>query len=1008
MKLGKIHGATTGRLWAAGVLAVLAGVPIAAAQPGPSPAPFQDAANRALNLRDGALVHLTVPGELDRPLRIAVPINGRVYTLDMAPYSVRGDNFQIKEQLADGSWHNVKAGPINTLRGTLAEQPEAVVAGGLMPEGLYATVLFADGSQYWIQPLGGRVAGAAGDLYSVYRSGDVVPGPQHCGTTEQLRVGERVPPTQGGTRGSTLYTAQIATDADFEYFAAYGSTGLVVNRINLIINTMNVQYEREVDIHNVITTMLVRTTPGAPYTSTDAGTLLGQFQGDWNANHGGITRDTAHLYTGKELDSNTIGIAFIGVICNTGSAYGLVQSDFNDNFMSSTDLSAHEMGHNWSATHCTCSGNGSTVSTMNPFITSINRFTFSNDTDSVGQIRSHRNSRSCLSTGGGGIDPPNDLCDNAAVITEGTIGWNNAGAANDGPVPSNCGSGGQIGSDIWYSYTAPCDGVATASLCGSNHDTVGVVYTGSCGSLTQVTCNDDFCGATGLASSVTWNVSHGTRYLLRLGGYNGAQGDGLLFLSQTHVNCSPPSNNNCASARTVVQGDTPFDNIDATTDGPVETAACNFFSYSQVGSDVWFRFLALCNGTVRVSTCGANFDSKIAIYQGGCPSTFNQAIACDDDDGPSCTGTRSSVDFAATYNTIYLIRVGGYNGAQGVGTLNIQSLSCPPPDNDRCADAQDVSGGGTFFGNLSGASNDGSANCGSSSVSPDVWYSYTACSSGTLTVTTCGTNDTGGVDQGMDTVLSLHSGCPGTSANQVGTGCNDDAGTCGSQDSGLHRDSAVSTTMTAGQTVKIRVSAFSTSVPQSFLLNVTFSGPSNDNCPNFIAVGNGAFPVCNQGATQDGLTTGCRTGFSDVWYRYTAACSGSATVDVCNSSFDSVLFAYNTATCPPTQAQQLACNDDACGPVGLSSRISFPVTSGARYMIRLASFGTAQGSATMTIACTGACPVDVNHDGQVNVADFLAFLSLYSAGNIGADFTGDGVVNVQDFLRFLQLFSVGC
>jgi hypothetical protein len=54
------------------------------------------------------------------------------------------------------------------------------------------------------------------------------------------------------------------------------------------------------------------------------------------------------------------------------------------------------------------------------------------------------------------------------------------------------------------------------------------------------------------------------------------------------------------------------------------------------------------------------------------------------------------------------------------------------------------------------------------------------------------------------------------------------------------------------------------------------------------------------------------------------------------------------------------------------------------------------------------CRPDVNGDGQVNVQDFLSYLSLYAAGDARADFTGDGAVNVQDFLAFLSAYAAGC
>jgi hypothetical protein len=54
------------------------------------------------------------------------------------------------------------------------------------------------------------------------------------------------------------------------------------------------------------------------------------------------------------------------------------------------------------------------------------------------------------------------------------------------------------------------------------------------------------------------------------------------------------------------------------------------------------------------------------------------------------------------------------------------------------------------------------------------------------------------------------------------------------------------------------------------------------------------------------------------------------------------------------------------------------------------------------------CAADFNGDGQVNIQDFLAFLSGYSSADPRADFTSDGQINVQDFLAFLQAYAAGC
>jgi probable HAF family extracellular repeat protein len=54
------------------------------------------------------------------------------------------------------------------------------------------------------------------------------------------------------------------------------------------------------------------------------------------------------------------------------------------------------------------------------------------------------------------------------------------------------------------------------------------------------------------------------------------------------------------------------------------------------------------------------------------------------------------------------------------------------------------------------------------------------------------------------------------------------------------------------------------------------------------------------------------------------------------------------------------------------------------------------------------CRPDFNGDGQVNIADFLAFLGAFAGGDGRCDFTADGQVNVQDFLAFLSAYAAGC
>jgi hypothetical protein len=90
-----------------------------------------------------------------------------------------------------------------------------------------------------------------------------------------------------------------------------------------------------------------------------------------------------------------------------------------------------------------------------------------------------------------------------------------------------------------------------------------------------------------------------------------------------------------------------------------------------------------------------------------------------------------------------------------------------PPDDvpahDNCIEAELICPHIVFYGTTVGATTDGSATCGSSSSTPDVWYYYEPAGNGFATFSLAGST--------YDTVLSIHSGCPGTTANELA--CND-------------------------------------------------------------------------------------------------------------------------------------------------------------------------------------------------------------------------------------------
>jgi hypothetical protein len=354
-----------------------------------------DKALETLSLERASIIQLEVNPEIGAPQFIPIEIEGREHLLQLDAFSVRTSGYQLLAAREDGQLQPVQPGPERTMRGQLVGALGTRASGTLCDDGLYAAIRLQSGDSYWLQPLQTHVPEASSDTYILYQGGDVRMTGHVCGS-ESLTGAFSTPQQQVGETfgGGGLKVAELACDADYEYFQDYGSVNGVETRINALINTMNDQYESEVGIQHQISTIIVRSSSSDPYTSNDAVTLLNQFRSQWLSSHGGVQRDVAHLFTGRSISGGTIGIAWLGVICNQNYGYGLVESDFNGVFSSATDLSAHELGHNWNADHCSC-----TSHTMNPYITSSNTF---NSTLTRPVIRNHRDSRGCLSDGGGG------------------------------------------------------------------------------------------------------------------------------------------------------------------------------------------------------------------------------------------------------------------------------------------------------------------------------------------------------------------------------------------------------------------------------------------------------------------------------------------------------------------------------------------------------------------------------------------------------------------------------
>ena len=131
----------------------------------------------------------------------------------------------------------------------------------------------------------------------------------------------------------------------------------------------------------------------------------------------------------------------------------------------------------------------------------------------------------------GEADPEcNDDCDFAVPAIVGVNLSNNSSAGPDDgeascqPISNN---------DVWFEYTAACNGITFASTTGSelapSNDTVLSVYT-DCPALggTEIACDDD--SGVGLQSALNFPTTGGTTYLIRVAGFEDNTGPIVLNL----------------------------------------------------------------------------------------------------------------------------------------------------------------------------------------------------------------------------------------------------------------------------------------------------------------------------------------------------------------------------------------------------------------------------------------------------------------------------------------------
>jgi len=426
---------------------------------------------------------------------------------------------------------------------------------------------------------------------------------------------------------------------------------------------------------------------------------------------------------------------------------------------------------------------------------------------------------------------------------------------------------------------------------------------------------------------------------------------GLILLCGTTEVALGVSNDDCANSKSVGNvTNLAFDTTDATFDGP---------GHYITGRNVWYCYTASCTGAATIDLFGSSFDTKLAVYDGcECYPSFDALMKANDD----ARGHQSEVCIPVTAGHQYLIEVGGFGAGAGQGVMSIRcDGNAFPPANDDCEEAAHIGNVTDLPFDTTCATLDGLNNC--ARLSHNIWYRYTATRTGDLTVSLLGSE--------YDTSLAIYRGgaCPPTSEDLIE--CNDDFG-----DSA---QSQITFPAVSGHTYLIEVGGYNLDYFGRGVISISSESepPSsnNDNCANARKVGDVTnLPFDTREATFDG--PGRCMNSPNLWYRYTASCTGQATISLCGSNFDTVLAVYRGWECYPKSSDLMGCNDDACGG---QSELRVNVVAGNHYLIEVGGYGDETGRGVLSISCEGeqpAKPYDLG-DAPDSTNNFGKVMSAY-------------------------------
>jgi hypothetical protein len=227
-----------------------------------------------------------------------------------------------------------------------------------------------------------------------------------------------------------------------------------------------------------------------------------------------------------------------------------------------------------------------------------------------------------------------------------------------------------MGEDVWYQFTAPASGsVNIETQAGTINDGVMSLYSGSCGSWTEVACSDDDNGSMPLISAS--GLTPGATYLVRFWAYGG--GTGTFDICVTEL--APPAGNTTCTVQTPICSGSPISftantgGSDASTVNPGNAYGC----LSTSPNPSWY-YLEISSGGTLIVDITAGSDVDFAIW-GPFANVATGTAACNSYGAPTdCSYSTSAVEqvnmAGVVSGQVYVLLVTNYANTVQTITLN--------------------------------------------------------------------------------------------------------------------------------------------------------------------------------------------------------------------------------------------------------------------------------------------------------------------------------------------------